>query len=63
MKNRRDNWEAIKVVAQTISSTATTDDIATALEDSDKLLAIAKGKEEKRKWDLEQFQKQEEEKK
>jgi hypothetical protein len=46
-KNKRENWEAVKVVVKTLSPTASADDIATALEDSVKLVDIAREKEEK----------------
>jgi len=51
-KNNRENWEAVKVLVQTLPADATADDIAEQLEDSLKLVDIAKEKEERRIWEL-----------
>ncbi len=56
IKKTCENWEAIKVLVPSISPVATADEIASLMEDSLKLADIAKGKEEKKKWDLQQLQ-------
>ena len=43
------------MLVRSLSSTATAEDIAALMEDSEKQVAIAKGKEEKKKWDEEQI--------
>ena len=50
-KDKCENWEAVKVLVKTLHSIATVEDIATALEDSVKLVDVARKKEEKKLWD------------
>lgn len=62
-KNNYDNWEAVKVLVPSISPVDTAEDIAAQLEQSVKMVDIARKKEEKKQWDLQQLQRQEEKKK
>ena len=58
-KNKNENWEAVKVLVQTLPPSATAENIATALEDSIRLVDLARGKEEKKQWDLQQQERRE----
>ena len=53
--NKGSYYEAVKLLAKTLPLSATADQIAEQLEDSIKLVDIAKGKEERRKWESEQL--------
>ncbi len=44
-KNKAENWEAVKVLAPSISPTDTADDIAAQLEQSVKMVDVAREKE------------------
>jgi Tfp pilus assembly protein PilN len=52
-KNKSENWEALKELVKTLPPSATAENIATALEDSIKLVDLARAKEDKNKWESE----------
>jgi hypothetical protein len=52
-KDKGNLYGGVKLLVKTLSCIATTEEISTLMEDSIKLVDIARGREEKEKWEFE----------